>query len=390
MKVLMIGPYPLEPGVVNGGIESVTSTLVPALAARDDIESVTVLRFHRGEATTDYRREGPKVEVFYVRGQDRWRTITRSFRDVRAARKLVAQIQPDIVHGQEIGWFGDIATRCSPKSVVTVHGLPHVEIRLAATTNLRDRLRIKPIDWMVKRVLERAKVVISISNYDKRELDGMIRGTRVNIANPVGTEFFALAPSGPTEPRLLFAGVLTLRKNVTGLLNAFAQVHAKLPSARLVMVGPKPDRDLAERIREQVRALGLKESVDLVGLVDNDRLRREIALARALVLFSREETAPTIIAQAMAAGKPVVATRVGGISEMVSDGESGLLVDSEDEAALADRLLTLLGDQDLCLRMGRCAQERAQQRFAPDAVALRTVEAYRTALDRQLKPSFTS
>ena len=92
MKVLMIGAYPLEPGVVNGGIESVTSTLVPALAARDDIESVTVLRFHHGEATTDYRREGPKVEVYYVRGQDRWRTITGSFLDVRAARKLVAQI----------------------------------------------------------------------------------------------------------------------------------------------------------------------------------------------------------------------------------------------------------------------------------------------------------
>ena len=79
-------------------------------------------------------------------------------------------------------------------------------------------------------------------------------------------------------------------------------------------------------------ALGLSDSVDIIGLVDNDRLRREIAAARAVVLFSREETAPTIIAQAMAAGKPVVATRVGGVAEMVSDGETGFVVDSGDVA----------------------------------------------------------
>ncbi len=55
LKVLMIGAYPLEPGTVNGGIEAVTSTLVPALAERDDVDCVTVLRFHEGEASTDFR-----------------------------------------------------------------------------------------------------------------------------------------------------------------------------------------------------------------------------------------------------------------------------------------------------------------------------------------------
>ena len=60
LKILMIGAYPLEPGTVNGGIESVTSTLVPALAERDDIDSVTVLRFHEGEASTGSGLKGPR------------------------------------------------------------------------------------------------------------------------------------------------------------------------------------------------------------------------------------------------------------------------------------------------------------------------------------------
>ena len=383
LKILMIGDYPLEPGMVHGGIESVTSALVPALAAQDDIDNVAVLRFHTGEAPTDYRRAGPKVEVYYVRGQDRLRTITGSFLDVRKARKLVAELKPDVVHGQGIGWYGDIAAKCSPNSVVTVHGLPHVEIRLSARTTFRDKLRVKQIDALVRRVLRRAKVIISISKYDTQPLGRLVKGIPVSIANPTGLEFFALAPSRPSEPRLLFAGVLVPRKNLEGLLNAFAQVRQAVPGARLIMVGPHPDLDYAQNVQDRVTSLALGDSVDIVGFVDNDRLRQEIATARAVVLFSREETAPTIIAQAMAAGKPVVASRVGGVSEMVNDGESGFVVESEDETALAERMLTLLNDQDLCLRMGARGHELALRRFNPDAVARQTVEAYRIALNSQ-------
>src|SRR5574337_13803 len=379
----MIGAYPLEPGMVHGGIESVTSVLVPALAAQDDIDNVAVLRFHHGDASTDYRRAGPKVEVYYVRGQDRLRAITGSFLDVRKARKLVAEFKPDIVHGQDIGWNADIAVKCSPNSVITAHGLPHVEIRLSARMKFRDKLRVKPIDALLRRVLRRAKVVISISKYDTQELGRLIQGTPVSIANPIGLEFFALAPSRPSEPRLLFAGVLLPRKNVVGLLNAFAQVRQAVTEARLIVVGPHPDPDYAQTVQGRVTTLALGDSVDILGFVDNDRLLHEIASARAVVLFSREETAPTIIAQAMAAGKPVVASRVGGVPEIINDGESGFVVESEDETALAERMLTLLNDPDLCLRMGARGHELALCRFNPDAVARQTVEAYRIALNSQ-------
>jgi glycosyltransferase involved in cell wall biosynthesis len=381
LKVLMIGPYPLEPGTLEGGIEAVTSTLVPALAEQEEIDSVTVLRFHHGDAATDYRREGPKVEVHYIRGQDRWRTISGSYLDVRKARRLTEELRPDIVHGQEIGWYGDIATKCSPQCVVTVHGMPHVEIRLSAQTNARDRWRIKPIDAMVRRVLRRAKVVISISKYDAEQLAGTLGGMRVSIANPISPEFFALASSRATEPRLLFAGVLTPRKNPIGLVGAFARVRSVVPNARLVLAGSHPDPAYTERVLARISRLHLEDSVEILGLIDKDRLQHEISIARAVVLFARQETAPTIIGQAMAAGKPVVATDVGGVAEMVSDGESGFVVASEDEAALTDRLITLLEDQELAIRMGACGHELARQRFTPEAIARQTVLAYKAALN---------
>lgn len=380
LKVLMIGAYPLEPGVVEGGVESVTSTLVPALAERDDIDSVTVLRFHHGDASTSYRREGPKVEVHYLRGQKRLNVTTGSFLDVRKARKFVAKVKPDVVHGHEIGVPGDIAVRCSPNCVVTVHGLMPVEIRLSAEHRQRDKLRVKLIDHLVRRVLRRAKVVISISKYDSEQLTELTRGTRVGIENPTSAEFFALAPSGPTEPRLLFAGVLAPLKDPVGLVDAFAEARRAVPDARLAIVGPQPDAKYLRRVQDRVTTLGLGGCVDIANLVDNVRLRDEIASARAVVLFSRQENAPTIIAQAMAAGKPVVATRVGGVPEMVADGETGFVVEAGDVATLAGRLVTLLSDQDLCLRMGRRGHEVALGRFMPEMVADRTVAAYRMAL----------
>ena len=381
LKVLMIGTYPVEPGVVCGGVESATSALVPALARRDDIDSVTVLRFHHGEAPTAYRRETPKVQVFYVRGQYRWRMTTRAYLDVRKARKLIAELKPDVVHGQEIGLNSDIAARCSRNCVVTVHGITYVETHLYHRASLRNTLRAKLIHDVARRVLRRAKVVISISGYDARELSGMTRGARVSIANPTAAEFFALAPSAPTGPRLLFAGGLIPLKNPLGLVNAFAEAHHRFPDARLALVGPQPDGEYLTLLRDRVATLGLTDCVDFVGMVDNERMLREIAAARAVVLFSRQENAPTIIAQAMAAGKPVVASRVGGVAEMVDDGATGFLVESEDEAALADRLARVLDDEPLCGRMGRRAHEVASARFAPDAIAELTVRAYQTALN---------
>ena len=382
LKVLMIGAYPLEPGTVNGGIESVTSTLVPALAERDDVDTVTVLRFHEGEASTGFRSEGPKVNVYYIRGQKRFAALTRSFLDVRRARQLASKVKPDIIHGQEIGRRGDIAVRCSPNCVVTVHGMVHVETRMAAERSLRDRLRVRLFDNIVRRVLRRAKVVISISEYDRDELDGQIRGIPLRIGNPTAPEFFSPAAIAPDPPRLLYAGMLTPLKNPLGLVNAFAQARLAVPDARLALIGPQPDVQYLQKIRDRVTALGLDDCVELPGLVDTAQIRSEIAKSRAVVLFSRQENSPTIIAQAMAAGKPVVASRVGGVPEMVDDGETGFLVESEDEVDLSDRLQTLLKDADLCMRMGACAHEVAKQRFMPAEVAAKTVEAYRRALDR--------
>jgi glycosyltransferase involved in cell wall biosynthesis len=99
------------------------------------------------------------------------------------------------------------------------------------------------------------------------------------------------------------------------------------------------------------------------------------------VLFSIYENLPVAIAEALMLGKPAVASRVGGLAEMVQDGLNGFLVESGDEDALANRLIGLLQDGALRRRMGLKARELAMQKWNPDAVAAETVKAYKLAIE---------
>jgi glycosyltransferase involved in cell wall biosynthesis len=104
--------------------------------------------------------------------------------------------------------------------------------------------------------------------------------------------------------------------------------------------------------------------------------------ASVVVCPSRREGYGVVARQAMAYGRPVVATAVGGLPDAVVDGETGLLVPARDVAALRAALERLLGDPELRARLGRAARQRAHERFGLEAAAAATIAAYRDALER--------
>jgi len=124
-------------------------------------------------------------------------------------------------------------------------------------------------------------------------------------------------------------------------------------------------------------------SVQFVGSISQDRLYEEMSRCSILCLPSLAESAPMVIAQAMAAGKPVVATRVGGVPDMVEDGVTGLLCDPGNSEQLADGLVALLKDPELRRRMGQQAHQLAEKRYRANRVAQATLEAYRSVLGRR-------
>jgi glycosyltransferase involved in cell wall biosynthesis len=379
LKVLLVGPYPMEDGKVIGGVESVVSTLAPALAAQEDIAQVTVLHFRRGLTGPHQKAIGDKLQVWHLPAQN-LAVLTRTMWDVRTARRMVRELQPDIVHGQGADRHGYIATRIGATSVVTIHGLWHVEARMTAQGRPQGLLRAWLIENMVSAVLHRARVVISISGYDLSMLRAMIRGQTVSICNPVPDIYFANYSPQVESTRILYGGLVIPRKNLDGLFRAFAKVQQAVPAAQLVVAGPTPDPSYLQAVTELARSLRVEDKITFTGLLSSAQLIEEMRACCAVVLFSHQETSPTILGQALAMGRPIVSSRVGGVEEMILDGETGYVIEPGDESALAERLVTLLHSPELCTRMGERGHEFARSRYEPSIVARQTVAAYRLAL----------
>ncbi len=158
--------------------------------------------------------------------------------------------------------------------------------------------------------------------------------------------------------RVVFAGCLSPVKGTDLLLQAWRRVHDRAPGARLLLVGASSGPDY----RGLAAALGVADTVDFAGYQED--AKPWIAASDVLVLPSRREGAGFVLLEAMALGRPCVGTRVGGIPEYLADGVSGLLIPPDDDAALADALLALIGDPDRRRRLGAAGRLRIDTTFA--------------------------
>jgi glycosyltransferase involved in cell wall biosynthesis len=202
-------------------------------------------------------------------------------------------------------------------------------------------------------------VVLAVSEWDRANLiEGGMPADRVRVLPngilplPSGADVRAeLAPDG--VPLIGALGRLDPVKGYDDLIGAVRVLKDRGTAVRCVIAGVGPDET---RLKGMIDELGLEDDVQLLGLRDDvASLLRAFDVA---VMSSHSEGSPLAIIEYMAAGLPIVATSAGGISELISDGEHGLLVEPQDPAALAAALERILSDPALGARLGASAQAR--------------------------------
>ncbi|MEQ1871161.1 MAG: N-acetyl-alpha-D-glucosaminyl L-malate synthase BshA [Vicinamibacterales bacterium] len=181
------------------------------------------------------------------------------------------------------------------------------------------------------------------------------------------------APLG--EKLLIHVSNFRRVKRVTAVVEVFARVHAKVPS-RLLMVGDGPDLDDAMRL---ARALGLGDRVQFLG--EQDRVVPLLSAADVFLLPSSQESFGLAALEAMACELPVVASRIGGLPEVVEDGVSGFLHALHDLDGMAASVVRLLTDPDLHARAAAASRRLAETRYADDAIVPIYERYYREILD---------
>ena len=186
--------------------------------------------------------------------------------------------------------------------------------------------------------LDRSAFAVAISQFGRSQLcrwAAFETWDRIKVVH-CGIEPAAFAdpaplPGGPL--RLVNIGRFSEQKGQVLLIEAMAKVHAAHPQVHLTLVG---DGELRGELERTIAALGLQDAVTLTGWLDEAGVRRELAAAHALILPSFAEGLPMVVMEAMAAARPVIATYIAGIPELVRPGETGWLVPAGDIDALAE------------------------------------------------------
>jgi glycosyltransferase involved in cell wall biosynthesis len=183
-------------------------------------------------------------------------------------------------------------------------------------------------------------------------------------------------PFAGAEPRLLCIGRLIPIKGHLVLLRALAQARGRVPGVTLDLAGRGP---LEPALKEYARELGLEDAVRFLGFVSP--VQQAVEDAAIVVVPSLGEGFGMVALEAMERARPVIASAVGGLPEIVVDGETGLVVPSGDADALAEAVVALAGDLDRSAAMGEAGRRRALAEFTPERSARRIEELYAGRLD---------
>ena len=341
MKVAVLTTsYPRDPGDAAGRFIADAVERVRARGVEVEVVSPTSFEHHGiayGSGVIGNLRQRPLLALYLP-------SMQRNFR--RAARE--AARDADLVHAH---WLpsGGVAMSLGKPYVVQVWG---TDLELA-----------RRLPLLAKPILRRAQLVIAASNALAE--DAAQLGAREVHVIPTGVDVPAHTAEPAEPPEVLFAGRLSREK---GILDLVAAAEG-LP---LVVAGDGP-------LREQVpMALGMVPHPGLLGMYER---------AAVVACPSYREGFGVACAEAMAYGRPVVASAVGGLLDLVVDGETGLLVEPGDVAGLRAALERLLGDPELRRRLGDAGRERIRRHFSWSPVTDATLQAYAAATTRPARRS---
>lgn len=356
------------------------ANLAHALARLGAVEVHVVTQ--TDEIERDMEAESQGARLHFLRCPRRLRAATLFVGDCWRLHRALRRIQPDLVHshGTEDA-YTIAALRSGYPTVMTMQGLlfkigRHVKSPLFS----RDRLMQMLEQWCLGRV----RHIIAKSEHVATSVAPLAPQAAFHrIPNPMNPAFFDVAGE-PERDRLLFAGIIAPVKGMEHLVAALPRIRERRPAARLSIVGVpgRGSEDYFAAIQAQVRRLGLETAVEYLGFKRPEDLAREMARASVVVVPSLEEMFCNVAAEAMAVGRPVIASRAGSLPQVVADDRSGLLVPPAEPAALAEAVTRLLEDDALRARLGVGAREWARQ-WAPETVARKTLAVYETVLKEQ-------
>lgn len=285
-------------------------------------------------------------------------------------RRLLKLISPDIVHGQGTErYYGLAAAFSGFPSLITIHG----NMRAVARALSKPLFSFYGLTAKLEEVaVRRCDGVLCLTRYTQQAVANLARRTWI-VPNAVDAQFFNISHRPESPPRFLCVGLVCCYKNQCALIRALDRLAAKIPF-RLVFAG---DLSGDKEATEFQQLLSTRPWCQHLGRIDTATLQRELAAATGLIHPSLEDNCPMAILEAMAAGLPVIASTCGGIPDLVTPEQTGILCNPVEMHRFAEAVERLLSDGSLARRFGANGRLRAEAEFKPILIARRHLEIYR-------------
>jgi len=291
---------------------------------------------------------------------------------------VVPQYKIDIVESCEARaegfWY--YLFRKNPPLVIKLHTPESIVFRLDQVRQTQDYKYISRLEgWWISRanrLIGLSQAIVSLtSRYFRIRLNGI-----PIVPNPINIEFFKPNPAVKKEDfRVLYVGRLEFRKGVHLLIRAIPQVLEKIPQAKFIFIGN--DCGMKNYLLNKISEFGIKDSVEFIDQVPRENLISYYQQSALCVVPSLWENHPYVILEAMACGKPVIATDIGGIPEIIKDKISGILVPPGSVLSLADSIIELLNDKKMQETLGRNARKYIEDRYGLKEVMQSTLNIYK-------------
>lgn len=382
MRIVQIGPYPIERGKVCGGVEA---SVFGLSQGQSNIHEVHVFDVPRIGGRSAVDKDGlVMVHRFCNTGKRQYQTAHQ----IAAMAKEICSLCPDVCHIHGTGLFSWLMFKAlraeGQKVVVTVHGLVRVEKRNQLKKHFTAKTLFQCLyqGWVEKRFLEQLSLAVADTEYVRDMVNRYpIRKKPVMHVVPQGIneDFFSMRCSADSCV-LLSVGAIGSRKGHLLTLQAFERLRETGVDARLVIVGTIADQTYLEQLESALSISKYKDGVRLYTNLSSENLKQLYKEAHLFVLHSEEESQGIVFAEAMATGLPIVATRVGGIPYVVMDGENGLLTEYGDVKAFADAMACLMTDGNRWLGMSEISRKLAQD-YHWSAISEKMMRVYHSVVE---------
>ena len=367
VKIVMLAPYLYE----MGGVTMHIRKLAKYLSDRSDINLDII--------TLGNKNQLIKKDNLNIHIVKKWFFYFFSFPiSILLLRRKIMKINPDIVHAQLTGAPYSTATALVRKKypvLLTVHGIVAKEIKYqSGFLFVLYKLVHKPNE---RYVVSKIPNIITVAP-KVRDIIGRMTNSKIHVI-PNGVDFTDVQNAQPKSiehPSILFVGGLLKIKGVDILLKAIPIIKEKIPNIQLFIGGLGPQEN---ELKKLVKDLNIEKNVKFLGFISGGDKYSWYESVDVCVFPSRYDSGPVVLPEAMACGKPIIASNVGGISFMVENGKNGLLFKSENVEDLADKIVTVLKDEKLREKMGDAGREKVKE-FTWERIAEQTVEVYREIL----------